>query len=350
MRRFLLPGFLAAIAAFFMASPAHAQTIEVTNGYECTFRINVDLIRVTQSTGMLNGSVPADDAINFRSGCSGSRIGRVELLVRGADGLKFNQGAHDIVVGGGYVAFRGAAPGAHQDGIQYMGGNTSIFVNDVVFSGMDTQGVIASGDGNAVCVGCVFIPEHDGLEPPHPQVNGGPATAAYFDRGGGTHGSLDSLFCAGERYDRGVYAYAAAIGWLGNNQPEPGSGNEVVFNLADPRCLDDGMPDVAPPPPPPDADGDGVEDAVDNCPAVPNAGQADTDGDGAGDACDEPTWAEMRAAFDARDAAIAERDSCRDKLARVNARYHNMTGTYFQRLEDIHAIVHEAGLCAGFSP
>jgi hypothetical protein len=35
-----------------------------------------------------------------------------------------------------------------------------------------------------------------------------------------------------------------------------------------------------------DADGDGVVDAADNCPATPNADQADADGDGIGDACD----------------------------------------------------------------
>ncbi|MBL8202202.1 MAG: thrombospondin type 3 repeat-containing protein [Chromatiales bacterium] len=35
-----------------------------------------------------------------------------------------------------------------------------------------------------------------------------------------------------------------------------------------------------------DCDGDGVLNAVDNCPDEPNAGQADTDGDGRGNACD----------------------------------------------------------------
>ncbi|MBM4352776.1 MAG: hypothetical protein FJ109_03120 [Deltaproteobacteria bacterium] len=36
-----------------------------------------------------------------------------------------------------------------------------------------------------------------------------------------------------------------------------------------------------------DDDGDGVPDALDNCPMVPNKDQANKDGDGAGDACDE---------------------------------------------------------------
>ena len=38
-------------------------------------------------------------------------------------------------------------------------------------------------------------------------------------------------------------------------------------------------------PPPPDADGDGVPDAIDNCPANPNPTQADCDGNGIGDVC-----------------------------------------------------------------
>jgi hypothetical protein len=41
-----------------------------------------------------------------------------------------------------------------------------------------------------------------------------------------------------------------------------------------------------------DADGDGVDDTIDNCPSTPNAAQTDADGDGVGDACDNcPTIA-----------------------------------------------------------
>jgi hypothetical protein len=48
----------------------------------------------------------------------------------------------------------------------------------------------------------------------------------------------------------------------------------------------------------PDADGDGVDDDEDNCPAVPNPGQEDADGDGRGDACDTHSFDGFRPPVD----------------------------------------------------
>jgi FtsP/CotA-like multicopper oxidase with cupredoxin domain len=50
-----------------------------------------------------------------------------------------------------------------------------------------------------------------------------------------------------------------------------------------------------------DADGDGVLDAVDNCPADANPGQEDADGDGIGDACDPLTDSDGDGVADAAD-------------------------------------------------
>ncbi|MEJ7602309.1 MAG: thrombospondin type 3 repeat-containing protein [Kofleriaceae bacterium] len=80
-----------------------------------------------------------------------------------------------------------------------------------------------------------------------------------------------------------------AIALVGCNfNPPPGNGPDAPVTDARP----DGTPDVPPvdglPDTPPvlDGDGDGIPDADDNCPALPNADQRNFDADPRGDSCD----------------------------------------------------------------
>ncbi len=65
-------------------------------------------------------------------------------------------------------------------------------------------------------------------------------------------------------------------------------GRNTSGELGDGTVTDRPLPTLvrAPLKPSLDHDGDGVPDAADNCPRVPNPNQADADGDGLGDACD----------------------------------------------------------------
>ena len=71
------------------------------------------------------------DAIHLRENCSG-RIGRIEVDTWTNDGLKVNApapAAHDLTIEGGYIRCHDQAAGAHQDGIQAMGGARITFRN-----------------------------------------------------------------------------------------------------------------------------------------------------------------------------------------------------------------------------
>lgn len=68
----------------------------------------------------------------------------------------------------------------------------------------------------------------------------------------------------------------------GDGIPDAMDNCPTTFNPGQENNDGDSLGDVCDP----DDDNDGVPDAIDNCPLTPNPGQQDTDGDGAGDACD----------------------------------------------------------------
>lgn len=123
-------------------------------GYRCTGPINVDLLRVTS---------PPGDALTLGTGCTG-RIGRVEITQFTTDGIKVSNAstnaAHDLVIESGFVRCPGIADGAHQDGIQVMGGRNLLFKNlHVDCQGHSNFFVNRGGGGattptNVVCENC----------------------------------------------------------------------------------------------------------------------------------------------------------------------------------------------------
>lgn len=88
-------------------------------GWYCGSAVDVDRLQVT----VRHADV---DAIHLGVGCTG-RIGELIVIQYRRDGVKVSGGAHDLVVEGGTVECRAQKPGAHQDGIQVMGGSRITF-------------------------------------------------------------------------------------------------------------------------------------------------------------------------------------------------------------------------------
>jgi hypothetical protein len=87
------------------------------------------------------------------------------------------------------------------------------------------------------------------------------------------------------RRDGAVYARSADA-WSCGIPASALADTSAIFYLGDLFVTGCAAGLVSTDPIPQDNDGDGVEDATDNCPGAANPGQLDTDGDGLGDACD----------------------------------------------------------------
>lgn len=127
--------------------------------FRCRGPVDLDLVRVTIRTAL-------EDAIQLDENCTG-RIGRIEVETWTADGIVVqNRGAvaHDLVIESGYVKCHAFAEGAHQDGVQVMGGSDLTFrdlrvdcLGNANFF-LSEGGSHASTPTNVVCEGCVLGP------------------------------------------------------------------------------------------------------------------------------------------------------------------------------------------------
>jgi hypothetical protein len=182
-----------------------------SNTWTCTGPVDLSLVKVTmQSPG---------DAIHLRENCSG-RIGRIEVDTWTEDGLKVNApapAAHDLVIEGGYIRCHAHAAGAHQDGIQAMGGSRITFRNLEINCNSDpnAQLFINSAVGGTptdiICEGCFL---------------GSGGGSSLFVNASTRSGARNSTICPGRFSPIRIESGAVS----------PVNSGNVVLAAADPRC------------------------------------------------------------------------------------------------------------------
>ena len=127
--------------------PTGNLAVLVNKSWNCNANVNLDLVKVTMWTIDV-------DSVVFNTGCTG-RIGRVEVDTWTGDGVKVTNAsanaAHDLVVESGYTSCFNRLLGAHQDGVQVMGGARITFRNFVWMCG-NMDDVSGSGVANAVFI------------------------------------------------------------------------------------------------------------------------------------------------------------------------------------------------------
>jgi hypothetical protein len=183
-------GTATAASAGFDVYPTGNLVVFVNRPWGCNAAVDVDLVKVTFDDGSNTDAIRLD-------GCRG-RIGRVEVDTNGADGIKVRNGstvAQDLVVEGGYIRCTDHPAGAHQDGIQVMGGYRITFralvvwcsnPNGQIGDGVNSQIMIAlAGAGTATPTDVVV--ERSAL---------GPGTAnGFFVQTSIRSGIRDSVVC-----------------------------------------------------------------------------------------------------------------------------------------------------------
>jgi hypothetical protein len=178
--------------------------------WTCEGPVNLSLVKITMHAEA--------DAIHLRENCSG-RIGRIEVDTWTLDGLKVNApapAAHDLTIEGGYIRCHARATGAHQDGIQAMGGSRITFRNLELNcnSNPNAQLFLAASNGgrptDIVCDGCFL---------------GSGAGSSLFIATSTRSGARNTLICPG-RFD--PIRVEGAI--------EPVNSGNVVLPASDSRC------------------------------------------------------------------------------------------------------------------
>jgi hypothetical protein len=154
-----------------------------------------------------------------------------------------------------------------------VGGGEGGLVQLIADGALEVAGLVTSNARNLASVGgTVELVGCEVATAPAARLRALGAEGAILVQTGGT-ASLAGSFQAGDRIEVVYPVNGSAPALLGAFSPAP-----VLAPSSGPAaCSGCGGPD---------ADGDGVPDACDNCPSVPNPGQRDADGDGFGDACD----------------------------------------------------------------
>jgi len=132
----------------------------VDQTWTCSGRVNLNLVKVTMRSA-------GTDAIRLGDGCTG-RIGRIEIDTWREDGVKIQNGsssaARDLVIESGYIECHAIANGAHQDGVQAMGGSRITFRGLTIDCLGNSNFFVNRGGGGStkptsiVCEGCLLGP------------------------------------------------------------------------------------------------------------------------------------------------------------------------------------------------